>query len=59
MNEESERCKADQERLSGELDLIGSKQKELEVALGPLEESLAQLPPINYHQHVDVERDNV
>ena len=49
--------KIDQQRLDHELDFILAQQKELEDMLTPLEKNMEQLPPINYQQHADMERE--
>ena len=50
--------KIDQQRLDHELDFIESQQRELEDMLQPLEKSVNELPPINYQQHADIEREH-
>jgi len=50
--------KLDQQHLDYELDFILAQQRELEDLLAPLEESVAQLPPIHYQQHADLEREH-
>ena len=58
MNNDVDRVKIDQQRLDHELDFIESQQRELEEMLQPLETSVNELPPINYQQHADVEREH-
>ena len=53
-----ERVKIDQQRLDHELDFILAQQGELEALLGPLEKSVEQLPPVNYQQHANPEREH-
>ena len=58
LNSDVECVKIDQARLTQELDFILGQQKELEDLLTPLEQAMDQLPPINYQQHADVEREH-
>ena len=58
LNTDVECVKIDQMRLEQELDFILGQQRELEDILGPLEQAMEQLPPINYSQHADVEREH-
>ena len=50
--------KIDQQRLDHELDFILAQQRELEEMLVPLEKSIDQMPPINYQQHANPEREH-
>jgi nuclear pore complex protein Nup62 len=58
VNSDVERVKLDQQRLDHELDFILAQQRELEDLLLPLEQSVAQLPPVSYQQHADLEREH-
>ncbi|XP_067945469.1 nuclear pore glycoprotein p62-like [Watersipora subatra] len=58
LNSDVEKIKLDQHRLTNELDFIVAQQTELEEMLIPLEDSVAKLPPINYQQHTDSEREH-
>jgi len=58
LNSDVECVKIDQARLTQELDFILGQQRELEDLLVPLEQAMDQLPPINYQQHADVEREH-
>jgi len=53
-----ERVKLDQQRLDQELDFIVSQQKELAELIVPLEGAVEKLPPLQYQQHADLEREH-
>ena len=58
LNSNVDTVKLDQQRLEHELDFIDSQQRELGEMLQPLEKSISELPPTNYQQHADVEREH-
>ncbi|KAH9499978.1 Nuclear pore glycoprotein p62 [Bulinus truncatus] len=58
LNKDVEKVKLDQQKLDHELDFVQSQQKELEDILVPLEKALDSMPPINYQQHADIEREH-
>ena len=58
LNADVEQVKLDQQKLDQELDFVLSQQKELDELLVPLEKALAELAPVSYQQHADVEREH-
>jgi len=58
MNNDVERVKAEQKRLSDELDFIMSQQNELEEILVPLEKAVKDQPVPTPSQHADIEREH-
>ncbi|KAH9499992.1 Nuclear pore glycoprotein p62 [Bulinus truncatus] len=58
LNKDVEKVKLNQQKLDHELDFVQSQEKELEDILVPLEKALDSMPPINYQQHADIEREH-
>ncbi|XP_071851436.1 uncharacterized protein [Apostichopus japonicus] len=57
LHNDMEKVKADQKRLSHELDYVVAQQRELEDMLIPLEESVRNTEGATYTQHTDLERE--